>query len=384
MTFKKVLFFFTVLLLHHDCYLFAQDNNNFFVYKNQSFINSRDSNALFFGINNTNFLKNNEYFNDFTDGYTLLGFILQPTMSYYPGKQIKIQGGMHLMKYSGRDFFTKFAPLLRVQYQPDSRFSLVMGSLYGTVFHRLPLPMFKFEWYLENQLENGVQLLFDNRVFEGDVWINWRQFILKGDPFQEKFTFGVSSRSKPISLTNKIDLTIPFYTTITHAGGQIVADTLETRVETLANFATGFKIGIPSVNGWIKRYQVEFLTYSYHDLSPNKRQVFSNGYGFYPAFSIFTDQLKLATGYWLSSGYISSRGDHLFSSVSEKKPGVFAEDRQLISVMVSWNKEINKNTRLVLSGMGYHDIDLATTDYSFGLYLLYNSSFLIKRNIDGF
>lgn len=381
MRFKKALFFlFTVLFLPHVCSLHAQVDNTVFIHGNRSVINARDSNALFLDINSGNFLKNNEYFNDFTDGYTLLGFFLQPTLSLYPGKNLKIQGGMHLLKYSGRENFNRFAPLFRVQYQPDTSFSLVMGALYGTVFHRLPLPMFKFEWYMEDQLENGVQLLFDNRVFEGDVWINWRQFILKGDPFQEKFTFGISARSKAIRLNNKIDFKIPLYATITHAGGQIVSDSLDTNIQTLANFGTGFKVSIPS-DGWAKNYQLGILAFTYHDLSPGKKLAYENGHGLYPTISVFTEQLEVTAGYWTASEYIAPRGDYLFASVSEKKPGVVANDRELVSLMLSWNKEIDKTSRLVLRAAGYYDMDFATMDYSFGIYLLYNNSFLLKRNI---
>ncbi len=45
-------------------------------------------NKLFFRLENNNFFKNNEYFGDYTEGYTLIGYTIQPTFMYYAGKKL--------------------------------------------------------------------------------------------------------------------------------------------------------------------------------------------------------------------------------------------------------------------------------------------------------
>ncbi len=54
---------------------------------------------LFLGIGNTDFVKNNEYFNKTCDGYTLIGFGLSPTVSYYFTPRLKVEGGFYLLVY---------------------------------------------------------------------------------------------------------------------------------------------------------------------------------------------------------------------------------------------------------------------------------------------
>ena len=41
-----------------------------------------DTSKLFLQLDNTNFIKNNEYFGDIAEGYTLLGFNLTPKLVY--------------------------------------------------------------------------------------------------------------------------------------------------------------------------------------------------------------------------------------------------------------------------------------------------------------
>ena len=64
-------------------------------------IDSSLDNTLSFRIENSNFFKNNEYFNDIIQGYTLIGWFINPKLIYYPAKNAKIEAGIHFLKYSG-------------------------------------------------------------------------------------------------------------------------------------------------------------------------------------------------------------------------------------------------------------------------------------------
>jgi len=90
-----------------------------------------DSQKLLLHIVNKNFFKNNEYFNPIEEGYTLIGFLAEPSLVYHPGKTTRLEAGVTLLKYQGRGGFYLSEPLLRLQYHPAPFFQMIMGRLYG-------------------------------------------------------------------------------------------------------------------------------------------------------------------------------------------------------------------------------------------------------------
>jgi len=47
-------------------------------------LNAADSGRFSFGMRNTNYMRNTEYFNPIEEGRTLFGYQLQPSISYQP------------------------------------------------------------------------------------------------------------------------------------------------------------------------------------------------------------------------------------------------------------------------------------------------------------
>ena len=82
----------------------AQLNNRAF--EQELLITEADSNSLFLGVNSLGFSKNNEYFNDIADGFTLFGYQFNPYLSYQPLKNVRFDVGLYLQKDFGtNDFF---------------------------------------------------------------------------------------------------------------------------------------------------------------------------------------------------------------------------------------------------------------------------------------
>ena len=52
-------------------------------------------------IENIDFLRDNEYVGGRTDGYTLPGFLLRPTLTYQPLANLKIEAGFNMTTYWG-------------------------------------------------------------------------------------------------------------------------------------------------------------------------------------------------------------------------------------------------------------------------------------------
>jgi len=210
------------------------DNSLYYTFKN---ISDSDYNKLHLSIENCNFLKNNEYFNNFSDGYTLIGYYLKPELEYYPGTKSRITAGIHLLKYSGINKYSQYIPTFSFTHQFSNSYTIIFGTLKGTLNHKLVEPVYKFERYFENNVENGLQFLINTKYFDADIWSDWNKFIFKGETSQEEFVFGLSSQLKLTQAESEIEVSIPIQFIGKHKGGQI--NISDEKVQTLLNSITG-------------------------------------------------------------------------------------------------------------------------------------------------
>ena len=171
--------------------LIAQNSTT--LYQNYSDFNPSDQRKLFFKLENIDFLKNNEYTGDIVTGYTLIGGWMRPKLVYYPSDKLRLELGGHFLKYHGREEFDNISFWFNTHYKPFKELSVIFGNLNNNANHHLIRPLFEPEQYFTEKPEGGIQFLFNNRWLSSDLWLNWEQFILPDDPFQEHFTFGWSS-----------------------------------------------------------------------------------------------------------------------------------------------------------------------------------------------
>lgn len=68
--------------------------------------------------------------------------------------------------------------------------NIVLGNIYGASNHNLIEPLYNPELNLTCDPEAGLQLLYDSKAFDLDVWVNWQSFIFREDVHQEAFTVG--------------------------------------------------------------------------------------------------------------------------------------------------------------------------------------------------
>ena len=107
------------------------------------------------------FFRNSEFRNSLAIGTSMAGASLEPVLEFRPEARTTLSAGVHLLKYAGRDNFDRVLPVIRYQYKPSERFTLIFGTLYGSATHWLPEPVFDFEQSLINDYENGIQLLLN-------------------------------------------------------------------------------------------------------------------------------------------------------------------------------------------------------------------------------
>ncbi len=331
---------------------------------------------LFFRIKSTSFLKNNEYFNDFTKGFTGIGFFVQPELEYYVAKNTKINAGIHFLKYSGIDSFSQVIPLFSVQQKLGNHLDLIFGNIYGTLSHRIKEPLFRFDRYYQNNVEYGLQFWYHSKFITSDLWVNWEKYIFKASPFQEQFTVGSTSDFTVFS-NHKIKTSIPLQLLFFHKGGQI--DASSKPISTILNGVLGLDVKYLINNNNTISFEPLFFIYkglSLPDFGENSER-FSSGKALYLKMKYHYKNANIGLGYWNSEKFIAPKGEYLFLNVSENNRQFSQLQRKLITSKFSFSYQFSKSVNLIFNASAYFDLNNSDLSHSAGLYLLINDSFLL-------
>ncbi|MBA4321655.1 MAG: hypothetical protein C0408_02440, partial [Odoribacter sp.] len=62
---------------------------------------------VYLSLKNINFLKDNEYYSPIIEGYTLVGYFIQPAIVYMPSEKLRIRMGTHILNYAGAPSITQ-------------------------------------------------------------------------------------------------------------------------------------------------------------------------------------------------------------------------------------------------------------------------------------
>lgn len=71
------------------------------IFREDHLLSPQGRGELRLSIRNTNFFHDNEYQGYLSDGYTLPGFRLRPTLTYQPLSNVKLDVGAYLLHYWG-------------------------------------------------------------------------------------------------------------------------------------------------------------------------------------------------------------------------------------------------------------------------------------------
>ena len=160
------------------------------VYASDSRIDPARKGELSVEIDNLSFFKDDEYQGSFMKGYTLPGLWLQAKAIYYPLSNLKLEAGVHALRFWGANKYPSMAyqdmatwkgeqyqkgfhvlPWFRAQLALSEHVDIVLGSLYGAANHRLIEPLYNPELNLTADPEMGLQVLYTSRRFDLDVWV---------------------------------------------------------------------------------------------------------------------------------------------------------------------------------------------------------------------
>ncbi|MFA6401099.1 MAG: hypothetical protein WCX31_05665 [Salinivirgaceae bacterium] len=366
--------------LHIICILglFWTKGSAFTYPTNHSLLNNdiiKDSNALYLSFSNANYLWNNEFFSDVVNGYTLIGYFITPELQYHFNEHLVIQGGVHLLKYSGIDNYTRVVPTYSAIYTKND-FTLIMGNIRGTINHKLPEPILFSERYFANNLENGVQYILEKERFHFDTWLDWQNFIFPEDDSQEKLTAGISAIPS-ILKTEEWEVMLPASFIIGHEGGQI--DTNETPMKILINAEIGIKAENKLSYKFLDKILLESHLIGFKDNSPTVTSIYSSGMGTLNQLTFGIKNSYFQIEYWKSSQFLSLMGHPIYQSYSEKGELYHQKNRELLNLHLFYSKDIYRGIYLGLMGDTYFDLINGNVDYSMGLTLIIKHDFFLFR-----
>lgn len=394
---KKILIVITILLsstnvLGQLSYIF-NDNHH---------IDSNDIKKMYLEINAVNFFKNNEFKGEKVKGYTLPGFRLSTNISLAMSKKIKLEMGINFLRYWGSEAYPcysylsiseweserynkglHFIPIMRGQFAITDSFHIIIGTLYNHNNHFLCRPLYNNELNYTADPENGVQIIYSNKYYTSDIWLNWQSFIFKNDIHQELFTFGYTSTTNILRNSDGLNLSIPLQFLAQHRGGEI-NNSEKIEVQTASNYATGLNTLYNFNFKYLKHIS---LSCNYVGFMQNTGTLypFDNGWGVYSELSVKIQDFKISTSYWISEDFITMLGSPHFGNQSQSKPKMTFDKMDMFMIDLEYCYHKNRYFSFGLEGnyIHYFPYTGTTTDnwpmergsadsFAFGLFLKIN------------
>lgn len=335
---------------------------------------STKTKQLIFQLENHNFLKNNEYFGDLIEGYTLTGYSLQPALCYYPTTNFRLTAGVHLQQYNGTKTYDKVLPVLSAQVRFNNRLSMIMGAIKGHVHHNMPEPLLDPEWQINRPVETGIQFLYNTTRFKADLWLDWNQFIKQNDTIPEKFIAGLNGHFFLNRPNNAWELQIPLQMVASHRGGQI--SNYDEPMESLVNLGTGITAE-RKLGGKLKGIKLSAQMFYFKDLTDKKERPLNSGYALYPNICLNTTWGEALVGYWHGHDFFSPKGNPLFISTSTYLDDFYRKNRDLLTMKYNYNLMIKGQLKFNFGAEAYYDLNSNQLEYFYGLNLIFTPSFKI-------
>ena len=380
------------------------------VFKSDHRIDPDKKGELSVELDNISFFKDDEYSGSIMKGYTLPGLWVQPKAVFYPLENIKLEAGVHMLRYWGANKYPNLAyqdisywkgnqfqhgfhvlPFFRAQIALSDHVNVVLGDIYGGANHNLIEPLYNPELNMIADPEAGLQLLYDSRRLDLDVWVNWESFIFREDTHQEAFTVGLSARLKFNDPAAPFHFYLPLQGLAQHRGGEI--DTIYSNsVQTLMNGAVGIGSVWNTGNRIFKNVNLEFDVAGYYQQA-GELWPYGSGTGLYARASADIYDFRVKASYWNSDKFISMLGSPFYGAVSTSRDGVTFDGQRMAYLGLEYSRSLGKGFSLGIDMDIYHhfsvnmfDPDIngltksgSATSFSAGVYFRINPSFLIKR-----
>jgi hypothetical protein len=328
---------------------------------------------LFLRVENMNFFDNYEYASPHVTGSTLLGAWGRIMAEYYLDSKLRVQVGANGLKYSGKESFSEVSEWFSVVYQPNSYFRLVCGSIDVYSHNNLPEPVFNPDFLTTRPNNRGFQADLFSQTLDATAFLDWEQFILPGDNYQEVFSAGVTGNIKLYDSMAETRISFPISILGRHHGGEV--DVSGQKIETLMNFSIGTRLE-HTADAWKYFFNADFLYF--YDVTKNFRQPIEKGYGILTEFGGKTEKLGIMLRYWHSNRYFSPLGQPIYRSYTPEKPFIFVM-HDFVSARANYTLRIANIARLMVEGDYWFDTRRQKNNFYTGLKLIISEEFFVRR-----
>jgi hypothetical protein len=319
-------------------------------------------------LDHFSFLKNNEYFQELVDGYTLFGSQWMPRAKWQAHPRLRLEAGAFFRRDFGANAKEQLQPMLTARVMLN-RHQLLFGNLDGGLAHRLLEPLYDFENQIGRRMELGFQWKYADPRWVHDVWVDWRTMIYPQSPVQEEIVGGWNL--EPLLLKkghSRISLSLQG--TVYHKGGQL--DTVSVPLQTLYQAGLGIKGDwVVSEEGFIRELGCQVFGIGYKDGSPTpvaglKKESFSP----YVNLSLKTRFGTLMGSYWNSSEFRSYQGGGLFQTVSTRfnSAGRRFGDREMLLIRYLQDWKLGPDIWITVRAEPIFDLKNKKWEFSHGLY----------------
>ncbi len=328
-------------------------------------------------LNAFTFFKDNEYFNDIVEGYTLFGTQLNPQLVYYPTKELRLEAGVFLWKDFGTPQLRQVRPTYRATWTHGSS-QFIFGNIKANLNHGYIEPLFDFERVILKPLEEGLQYRLNTKRVALDVWVDWLRQEYAGVTYQEQIAGGLSSSFRITSDNSKVQVSIPLQFMARHEGGQI--DTLHKPIQTLLNYATGVVALVPLHGGIFQTVRLNAYGLLFDDHSfANYRLPFQSGNALYINGTLETRYVDVMLSYWQGNKFFAPLGGNYYQSVASRygTPGYTNAERRLLLVRLLRDFRISDAAAVTVRVEPVYDFNKQLLDFSFGVYLNFRQEWLL-------
>ncbi len=358
------------------------------------------------------FFSDSELKTPLMKGYTLPGAWLQPTVSYQPLRNLRLEAGAYMLHFWGSDSYPATyydglvdtqgsgrsqrvfhaVPVVRAQLQLSPTVTMTFGTLYGKASHGLVEPLYNKELNYIGDPEAGLQVRWETRPVSLDAWVDWQSFIYHGDDTQEAFTFGLSTRLRPSRRTAGVQWSLPIQVLFHHQGGEINTEAPDRQVKTWLNAAAGAQIDVPLRATFPARLTFEAFA-TYYSQQAGTALPLQSGYGTYARTWAQLAHFGLALAWWRAHQFIPIMGSPLYGTRSTSQTGLTYDDPQMVNFHGEYACPLGKGFAWGVEADVYQHLsaterDAATgltrrtgggTSFTAGAFLRICPSFLIKR-----
>ena len=322
---------------------------------------------LYLSLKNINFIKDNEYFNPIIEGYTLIGYFIQPEIVYLPSKKIRLQLGAQILNYAGTNKISRAKLVFSTTFNFTQNTFLKLGTLNGSDKHRMFDPHFDRERIYNEYAEEGLQFVTRSDHLFSDTWLSWENFIFKGDTTREIFTSGESFRYTSGRIANLFDLEFPVQLEFKHYGGQI--SNYRENVETFFNFATGVRINFDVAGNHTAIAGIEYLQFINNELTKTGGKGVTRGYASWIRFHLNYKAIYFGSYYWGAHNFFAPNGNQIYSCVSTLEGKPVIPDRAIWTNSLYLTVHSLNCLEIFLGVDAYYDLNLKHMDTAITLHM---------------